>query len=215
MRPGLAVTGAFFAILCLLTTGHAVADNAPPCKYAAEFTQSRMVSGLPVPLVSTGALLVDCEQGLVWQTTDPIRQSIIYTATPHHFRVTDGREVDLLDDLVNRNMATTLLPMLGGNLEALDGQFDISEAGNTIALAPRDSATRRFLKQIEAVQETNGAVVTILDGNDLTTTITISDLQSLDVVDNARCETTLSDGEAACRALLFPAETAAGLVSDR
>lgn len=187
----------------------------PPCEYTAAFSQARSVSGIPVPLKSTGRVLFSCHHGMIWQTDEPVRETIVYTLDDTHFSINGNNDARQLNDLIHRNMASLLLPMMAGDLSALEQRFIVSRDDDAILVRPRDEGTARFLKQIRIVESGDKADIAMIDGRDQTTSISVFGIAPLDSLDLERCRADPGGSALGCEALLFPQELAATLTSDR
>lgn len=185
------------------------------CQFVATYTQSREIKAIPAPLTSTGNMLYDCNQGLIWQTLEPAPGSIVYTTAGEHFRIDADNSVQGLNDLINLKMAALLLAMMDGDFSGLAAQFNLARKPGQVTLTPREDTTARFLRQIDVLSGDNGTTITLVDGNAQHTVINMDAARPLEGLDPEGCSEALGGAESACRALFSPGQVAAGLTPDR
>lgn len=211
-------------VILLLVTGSAPAtadqqpssDLMPPwCEYVSSFSQSRQLAALPVPLQSSGRMLFSCKAGLIWQTTEPIVEAIVYTKTGSNFKVGNEANVSELTDLIHGNMSNFLLAIMAGDFSALEQRFVIASQKGETVLTPKDETTARFLQTIRITKTDDGATVRLVDGRQQVTTMVMSAAAELNDLELSSCQMALGNDGPACAALLFPGQVAAGLTSRR
>ena len=103
---------------------HAWMSRQPgwPCRYGARVEQRRTL-GERV-LVSDGRVFQDCGRGLVWQVERPLPGVQVYAHGANYLEL-DRRAVPrTLDGLAERRIGATLQDLFGGDIEALQREFD-------------------------------------------------------------------------------------------
>lgn len=62
---------------------------------SSDFTQTKTIKGIPVPLTSTGTLVVDASHGIVWQTKTPFPTTLLLSQKGI-FQVDKGQKKNLV-----------------------------------------------------------------------------------------------------------------------
>ncbi len=108
----------------LITMGRAEISLDSICKamaqqgvLSADFTQTKTIKGIPVPLTSTGTLTVHSAHGIVWQTKTPFPATLLLSKQGI-FQVDGGQKKNLVK---GKNQDKGLMAILS---KLLQGQFD-------------------------------------------------------------------------------------------
>ncbi len=118
-----------------------------------EFEQSKTLKGFRNALVSHGEFLVARGQGVWWHTTKPFESTLVVTKARLFTRAPDGTTNNVMDAATEpglRQVNELVFSLLGGDLDALAGRFDIAAqpagaAGWQVTLTPKDANIAKFL----------------------------------------------------------------------
>lgn len=162
------------------------------CNFSGEFSQSKQIKTLPVPLVSSGEFIYSCDLGLIWKTQKPIVESLVFTNQKLHFLVPEKLSVENLEGVQHDFLANLLLGLMAGNTEFISKEFeiDVSEKkGDVIQLTlqPKNKMVKRAIHSVilekESSEESsietnrNGLHILITDKNKQVTKIISSGKQ--------------------------------------
>ena len=110
------------------------------------FVQRRTIAVLPMPLNSSGEFSYGREQGIHWQTVQPIESSLWITSSAV---LVNG---DSFNNPASVQFAQTLLSIFSGQYEVLLEQFNIEPSGDEdrwqLILTPRNDLVAARLAQI-------------------------------------------------------------------
>ena len=137
------------------------ADNAPAeaelltsifpsgCHFSGHFKQSKAMQGLPAPLTSKGDFYYSCDLGLVWHTSEPFSEAILYINGIKNFRADDDGNLVPLSGVAKYIMSNIFVRLLKGDTSYFTEEFAISqeEQGNLLLL-PESETMQRGLKAI-------------------------------------------------------------------
>lgn len=84
---------------------------------SSEFTQTKTIKGIPVPLTSTGTLVVDVAHGIVWQTRTPFPATLLLSKTGIY--QVDGSKKKSLTNGQDRGIMAILSKLLHGQFNQI------------------------------------------------------------------------------------------------
>ena len=155
------------------------------CHLAGEFSQSKQIKSIPVPLVSKGEFVYSCDFGLIWKTLTPVTESLVFSNKKHHFLVQDKFTVENLDGVQHYFLADLLLGLMSGNTEFIAKEFELSTLSDVqkgLTLQPKNKMVKQaiqsvVLKKLDDTNNKNALEITITDKNQQTTKIISSEKQ--------------------------------------
>lgn len=133
-----------------------VADEAylpqpPSCESSGFFQQQRQVKGLPLPLVSEGRFYHHCEQGIIWQTDQPVHETLVLHRNGKTYQLQEGKSSEL-SGRFGRVLSAILNGMMSGDNAMLTRLFYIEQQmENEWHLQPKKRSLRRGLDHINLV----------------------------------------------------------------
>lgn len=150
----------------------------------ADFVQTKTMMALKRPLISTGRMVLSSEQGVVWLLETPVRvgyvlsdQRVVEIDVQGVPRVRQASDVPGLAQI-----SRTFQAMIGGNLDALRDQFDISASGTParweMLLRPRQRQTAAFLESLRLAGGRHVERITIVEANGDTTTLQMKNVNT-------------------------------------
>lgn len=185
----------FFLSFAFLATSKAHTDSAQSCNLQSvteqvrehaplnQFQQTKRIAILSKPLVSTGYLLVEDEHGVIWQTTEPLKSTIlIKDESLQQFNKQD----QLVSNPVNSQqkasqlISSTFLAILAGDFEQLERNFSAElicdEEQWQIQLQAKHDDMQRLLTDITIIGNTNIQQLTFAEANGDTTELVFTPL---------------------------------------
>lgn len=148
------------------------------CHFAGEFSQSKHIKALPMPLASNGEFIYSCDLGLIWKTQKPVIESLVFTHQKLHFLVPEKLSVENLDSVQHEFLANLLLGLMAGNTGFIANKFEIKvleKQGGIIALKllPKSKLLRQAIDSVvlENQTEKNEIKISIIDNKQQITTI--------------------------------------------
>ena len=178
------------------------------CHYVAQFEQSRTLAALPIPLVSKGRLLHDCDRGLIWRTEIPIVESLVYSSSNRYFRIATEDKATELNGIIQGQIAMVMSALMQGNIKLLKQRFSLtitdSEARRTLVLTPVQQIVQEFIHRVRLDRSEEDVVISLDFQSGDNTTISIAEPRALDRLDYTQCQTLLEQIDQACTALFSP-----------
>jgi len=186
------------------------------CNFSGEFSQSKQIKSLPVPLVSMGEFIYSCDLGLIWKTQKPIVESLVFTNQKLNFLVPEKLSVENLDGVQHDFLANLLLGLMAGNTEFITKEFDIQMSKNDatgveLSLVPKNKMVKQAIDSVVLAKPStkNELQISITDKNQQVTKIVSSETQqyamndklSKDAAFSESCASLSADG---CKLLLNP-----------
>ncbi|MBE1276905.1 outer membrane lipoprotein carrier protein LolA [Enterovibrio baiacu] len=119
-----------------------------------DFTQTRHLAMLDMPLVSQGAFLLSQHHGLLWQQTTPFPLSLVLTGTTLTQRIPGQADniVNADDNPMVFYFSRLFLSLFQGDTDALAAQFDLQLTGSTekwkLVLTPKQPPLSQVFKEI-------------------------------------------------------------------
>ncbi|WP_299877613.1 outer membrane lipoprotein carrier protein LolA [uncultured Cocleimonas sp.] len=186
------------------------------CNFSGEFSQSKQIKSLPVPLVSMGEFIYSCDLGLIWKTQKPIVESLVFTNQKLNFLVPEKLSVEILDGVQHDFLANLLLGLMAGNTEFIAKEFDFQISKNDttgveLSLVPKNKMVKQAIDSVVLAKPNTKKElqISITDKNQQVTRIVSSEKQqyamndklSKDAAFSERCASLSADG---CKLLLNP-----------
>ena len=154
------------------------------CHLSGEFSQSKQIKTLPVPLVSKGAFVYSCDSGLIWKTHTPISESLVFSNKKLHFLVQDKFTIENLDGLQHHFLADLLLGLMSGNTGFIADEFELSQLSDnqkSLILQPKNKMVKKAIQSVVLKKlddsNKNALEIIITDKNQQTTKIISSEKQ--------------------------------------
>lgn len=157
----------FLASLLLLANAASAADcndadgKLPrDMQVVYEFTQAKTISTISRPLSSSGVLGVATSGELLWQTTQPLKSTMVIDAEGMKVFNRDDKLVNELSDPAIRNIAALFQHVLKGDAAALGNSFRASMtcANNgkwQLDLKPETEDLRKLLRSVTVTGAAN------------------------------------------------------------
>ena len=190
------------------------------CHFSGEFSQTKQIKTLPVPLVSNGEFIYSCDLGLIWKTQKPVVESLVFTHQKLNFLVPEKLSIENLDGVQHDFLANLLLGLMAGNTEFITKEFEIeiSEKKDNLIqliLVPKNKMVKQAINSVVLEKSSsnekskNGLQISIIDKNQQLTKIvslekqqfTVNDTIIKDEIFAASCKSLSVDG---CKLLLNP-----------
>jgi hypothetical protein len=190
--------------MCLANTGiSSLQDSLPKsCYIAGNFQQHKQLADIPQALKSNGEFIFACDQGLIWHTREPHRETLIYRRDGKHQLILPDTEAERLTGRVHRELGKILNNLIGADIDYLNQHFDDTVTENHHALIPKNKRLRKFINSIGISPASGGTHISIIQQEQETTDITISQTQAFDSISADNCASLFTHQPEAC-ALLF------------
>ncbi|MAP94803.1 MAG: hypothetical protein CMK07_07620 [Ponticaulis sp.] len=157
-------------------------ETMKPLAGEQTFTQTRTLSGLDRPLVSTGTVTISDDE-VIWLVTDPVDIATRITESGIYQSVAGGDETPLHAGGGGNPFLTEtgLLSIMRGDLEGAEDHYDrassdMSESGWDLVFIPKSEALSSHLKTITlngctaleliTIHQSNGDVVSVAFGDE-------------------------------------------------
>ena len=213
----LSLTLASNTAISQVSTHVSALDSLPKhCHFSAKFDQQKTLKSLPIPLKSTGQIYFSCNDGLIWETQAPIRESLILTRSEYQFKQqgllsqTNGLEV--LDSIESRFLSRLLIGLMSSDKNYIEKTFEISSLNTAeFILKPKDQFISKAIKTVQIKHQVSPEVLSISINHTDDTQVNI-DTHNVIVLpnDNVHMQQCLDTGnpEQHCIALFDPAKMA-------
>ena len=138
-----------------------------PCSFSGSFNQTKTVAGLNKNLESSGSFFYHCQDGVIWSTTSPINETLIFSRAGNNTQIKEqkisklkGRQGKLLGKLLNT--------MMSGNQSEIMQQFSLNTIDaktNQFELLPKKKSLKRAIKEIKLTftKTNNSELISELD----------------------------------------------------
>lgn len=185
----------FFLSFAFLTTSKANTDSAHSCSLQSvteqvrehaplnQFQQTKRIAILSKPLVSTGYLLVSDDHGVVWQTSEPLKGTIVINNDSLKQFNKDDQAVSAptnSNQKASQLISSTFLAILAGDFEQLERNFSAElicdEQQWQIQLQAKHDDMQRLLTDITIIGNTNIQQLTFAEANGDTTKLVFTPL---------------------------------------
>jgi outer membrane lipoprotein-sorting protein len=119
----------------------------------ASFTQQRQNPALTQPQKSSGQLLFVAEHGMLWQVQQPYQQTLALTGNKTMNIDAAGNIQPVRNERGVSQISQMLQSMLGGQIDAVTRQFNVSAQGSTehwtIHFTPKQARVAQVLRDIQ------------------------------------------------------------------
>lgn len=153
----------FYIPLLLAQTPSPLPNTISDCSFNGSFTQSKSLSGLVSPLQSTGVLYYHCEHGVIWKTTQPIQETLIFKKQGLSYVIDDGQAVPIKTKL-SKFIGNLLFSLMRGDNTKLKQSFYIEQSDDKyISLTPIKRSVKKAVQKIElSYFNSNGTAIKLL-----------------------------------------------------
>ena len=206
----------YFYLLLLFVSLPAFSQNADiasylpsGCYHAGQYEQKKTVEGIDKDLNTKGTFLFNCDQGLIWNTNNPINETLIYKIQGNHSIINADGSVKTLEGRIHRELGKLLNNLIGGNAEYLHQNFTSmpfsidhidKEPEKGLELTPKSKQMQKFLRGLQIRQGKESVSITLYLGEKETTYIRIFGRQQFTEMNAAQC-LDITKLSAACDAL--------------
>ena len=135
-----------------------LADIFPTsCHFSGQFSQQKDIRGIPMPLRSGGNFFFSCDLGLVWSTTSPFEEALLYTDAITNFRADDKGNIELLSGVVRHSVSKIFLRLLKADTDYFADEFSVQLVGKNkvIELIPESGLMKKGIERIHIKQHEN------------------------------------------------------------
>ena len=134
------------------------------------FTQERHLSILPHPILSSGEILLEGNDVLLWRQISPIEVELRLTP-----KGIEGIGQNYGSDInaTVAPLAQAITDVFSGKFERIGGLFDIRNDADMIVLIPHDGVLKRVMKHIELRGDQTLQSIRLVEHNDDATLITL------------------------------------------
>ncbi|NMH60674.1 outer membrane lipoprotein carrier protein LolA [Alteromonas ponticola] len=185
------------------------------CHFSGQFTQTKAVAGLPVPLKSNGDFFFSCDLGLIWRTHEPFNEAILYVNSTNNFRVNEDGSLASLTGVTRYIMSNVFVKLLKGDAAYFIDEFAISQADDdaSITLTPQSDFMKKGIQHIrfnKSESEDLGITlfVDVMDATGQATHVSIDTIVHYDIEGKRRafeqCEKLYSQHTDWCQVLRSP-----------
>lgn len=185
------------------------------CHFSGNFIQQKNIKSLPIPIKSSGDFFFSCDFGLVWNTSAPIQEALLYVNARKNYRVDERGEIEPLSGAARYAMSKVFLRLLKGDTEYFADEFAVSAAPDNagLILVPESEFMKKGINQIQIAK--HGATqsdlllnINIQDTTGQNTVVTIDSIREY-AIDNKQaafeqCETIYPGPGDWCRILRSP-----------
>jgi len=123
------------------------------CVFSTQFTQVKKTSLFT--LTSSGTLFYSCDYGLLWKSTTPFIETLIYKKNTLNFRIEEDNTRERLTSMAHRNLGKFLLHLLDGDVtyffDAFDVTFNVKTETNNhsgLLLTPKSKFMKKAIQSI-------------------------------------------------------------------
>ena len=183
-------------VVCCLFFGFSVALAAPDasvlaqfkspaCIFSGDFEQTKTIRGLDKNLNSSGRFFYHCEKGVVWKTTQPIEESLVFTKAGKRWKIQDQKS-EPINTRQSRMLGELMNGLIGWQLDYIESNFSFAGTHSNgsdayVSLLPRKRSLKRALAKVElnlvpaaSADDSDELVIAMLDSKAQLTRITVS-----------------------------------------
>lgn len=138
------------------------------CFSAGDYVQTKTLEGLGDQLTSHGSFIFSCDHGLIWNTSSPMQETLIYAAKGSQI-VIRGDSVSQINNKQHKHLGKLLNGIIGGNTRYLKKYFSPQNVPDGIALKPKKRRMKKFISSITLKQLENkvNVLVTLIPNQQL------------------------------------------------
>lgn len=184
------------------------------CSFSGLFSQQKAISGVPAPLKSAGDFFYACDLGLVWHTSEPFSEAVLYVNSTNNFKAEDDGTLTPLSGVARYVMSNIFVPLLQGETSYFTQEFTVSQEDNgSILLLPESETMQKGLQaiRISRADETSTPPtvnIKVTDATGQETQVAIEQIQKYDSEGMRKayeqCLEMYSDKKDWCRVLRSP-----------
>lgn len=156
------------------------------CHVSGHYTQNQSLKSIEETLRSDGRFIFSCGQGLIWHTTSPFEETIVYSNDQETKRF-DGATFASIDSRLHKFLGTLLNNLIGGNHSYLEKHFTIENSENALVLHPKKKRLKKFIKDIQLVFSESGTTFQINHPENTATQILIHEIVEYASFDESFC----------------------------
>ena len=121
-----------------------------PCSFEGDFVQQKTISGLDQALESNGSFYYHCDNGVIWSTTAPVVETLIFSKSGDNWQIKDA-EVTKLKTRQAKLLGKLLNSMMSGDQQDIEQKFTLSEleSNRRFQLLPKKKSLKRAIKEIQ------------------------------------------------------------------
>lgn len=118
------------------------------CFTSGKFHQTKKLEAIEKPIQSEGMFIFSCEHGLIWHTQSPILETIIYSKTGDHFRITEDKTAERLKGRIHSRLSSLLINLIGNDKKYISKLFETETTKNSLELTPKKRQLKKFIQSI-------------------------------------------------------------------
>lgn len=150
--------------------------KSPGCVFTGDFNQSKTISGLDQELLSSGHFFYHCRKGVVWKTTNPIEEALVFTKGGMQFRI-EGEKRQIVKSPRSRMLGELMNGLIGWQRDYIESNFSLEEtwsssASQGLSLLPSKRSLKRALTKVDlnlvqasGIDSVAGMKIAMLDNN--------------------------------------------------
>ncbi len=173
------------------------------CHHWGSFEQEKHLAGLTQPLTTQGRFAFSCEQGLIWHSDTPLRETLVYPLKDPAWKLDAEGQRQALDGPVHKQLGNLLNRLIGGDLTYLNRHFQLRDLGDSLTLVPKAARMKKFVQDIRVTPGTEVVNLVMSHPGGEATHIRILAREALADLNADTCTRALPDLAPACRGL-FP-----------
>lgn len=153
------------------------------CHFTGQFVQEKEITGLPIPISSIGDFFYSCGLGLIWNSSTPVEEVLLFVNANTHFRIDEQGKIEPLSGKVRYGMSRIFLRLLKGDNEYFADEFAVSLLENGVTqLVPESSFMKKGIDSIQIIknQNTEGGIslkISIFDTTGQATKVSINKIK--------------------------------------
>ncbi|MFC4699976.1 outer membrane lipoprotein carrier protein LolA [Glaciecola siphonariae] len=158
------------------------------CDFSGDFTQTKHIDGLPMPIKSTGDFFFSCGLGLIWNANTPFSEVLLFANATTNFRIDESGEIEALSGKVRYGMSKIFLRLLKGDVEYFADEFSVNllENGAVTQLIPESEFMRQginniLIKKTQSPQQPLMLNIDIQDATGQVTSVVIDNINEYSV----------------------------------
>ena len=157
------------------------------CNRTGFFKQNRTIQHVPTPLVSSGVYLFACGKGLLWSTTAPISETIVYPLHRSPYLINTESIQSPIEGRAARELGKILNQFVGGDYSKIRRNFDIDMVDDFAQLKPKRRQLSKFIRTITLKKINSEVFIDIFLENKEKIELTLYEEQTLTGTDDDVC----------------------------
>lgn len=157
------------------------------CYQTGFYQQQKSLAGITKVLETSGNFTFACDKGLLWHTSDPLNETLVYQLQGNTQLVSADGSSKKMSGTLQRQLGKMLNQLIGGNQRYLDKTFFIDATDAGVRLTPRAKRMEKFLRAIDISRGDDSVTIRMQHQGDEFTLIRVYQLQALDHLDMAQC----------------------------